>query len=224
LSAAYALSAIPVRYSVEGGRWEDAARLELRPAAFPWEKFPIGPAMVHFARARGLARGGDLTGARREVDALRSLHDQMPDPKQGYDWKTQIEILRQEAAAWLAQAEGNPREAERLLRSAVSLEESTEKNAVTPGSITPAREMLGELLLEQKNPGGALAEYEAALRLTPNRFNGLSGAARAAELAGNRVKAKEYCAKLVSIADGGSKRPELAAARTFLARNETAAK
>ncbi|HEY3202410.1 MAG TPA: hypothetical protein VGL03_02010, partial [Thermoanaerobaculia bacterium] len=221
--AAYALSAISVRYAVEAHRWEEAARLEPMPAAFPWDRFPIGQAMLRLGRALGLARTGDRAGARKEVDALQSLHDAMPEAG-GYNWKEQVEILRREAAGWLAQAEGNPQEAEKLLRSAAQLEDSTEKNAVTPGPITPAREMLGELLLDQKNPGGALIEYEAALRLTPNRFNGLSGAARAAELAGNRVKAKEYYAKLVSVADGGSKRPELAAARTFLARNETAAK
>jgi Tfp pilus assembly protein PilF len=104
------------------------------------------------------------------------------------------------------------------MRSAADHEDSTDKHAVTPGVILPAREMLGDMLLELKQPAEALVAFESTLRTAPNRFNSLSGAARAANRAGNGEKAKTYYAKLLSVcehADGD--RPELEEARTVLA-------
>jgi tetratricopeptide (TPR) repeat protein len=129
-----------------------------------------------------------------------------------------VEIQREGAEAWIALAEGKNEEALRHMRSAADHEDNTEKHAVTPGVILPAREMLGDMLLELKHPAEALAAFETTLRATPNRFNSLSGAARAAKYAGDREKAKIYSAKLLSIcehADGD--RPELEEARTLLA-------
>jgi tetratricopeptide (TPR) repeat protein len=106
------------------------------------------------------------------------------------------------------------------MRSAADHEDKTDKHNVTPGVILPARELLGEMLLELKQPGQAMAEFEATLRTAPNRFNALCGAARAAKLAGDNEKAKTYYAKLLAIcnhADGD--RPELQDARSFLAQN-----
>jgi tetratricopeptide (TPR) repeat protein len=106
-----------------------------------------------------------------------------------------------------------------LLRAAAELEDSTDKHPVTPGVILPAREMLGDLLLELKQPARALKEYEAALQTAPNRFNSLYGAAHAAELGGNRQKARAYYTKLTTICGhANGQRPELQLAKAYLAK------
>jgi tetratricopeptide (TPR) repeat protein len=105
------------------------------------------------------------------------------------------------------------------MRAAAELEDFTYKHPVTPGQLAPARELLGDLLLELHRPAEALAEYEAALRVTPNRFNGVYGAARSAELAGDSARAKAYYAQLLGLCDKGtSARPELQRARMVVAQ------
>jgi Tfp pilus assembly protein PilF len=114
--------------------------------------------------------------------------------------------------------EGKREDALTQMRSAAEHEDKTDKNNVTPGVILPARELLGEMLLELNQPAAAMVEFEATLRTSPNRFNSLSGAARAAKRAGDDAKAKTYYAKLLSMcahADGD--RPELEEARTLSA-------
>lgn len=215
--AAYAWSAIPARIALERHRWDEAASLKLNPSTFPWERFGFGRANVFFARAIGSARSGNTVAARREIDELDAILAILKP--EGYDWPTQVRIQRQAAAGWLASAEGDPAQAERLLREAAELEDSTDKHPVTPGSILPAREMLGDFLLEKKRPAEALREYEVALRTTPNRFNSVAGAGRAAELAGNRQKARMYYARLLRIcAHATAARPELEYAKRYLAR------
>jgi len=104
------------------------------------------------------------------------------------------------------------------MRSAADLEDGTEKHPVTPGAILPARELLGEMLLELKQPAQAVREFETSMGREPNRYNGTYGAARAAELSGDLSKAKTYYAKLVTLCDkADTQRPELQQARTFLA-------
>ena len=136
-------------------------------------------------------------------------------------WADEVEIQRRAAAAWLARAEGKNEEALTLMRSAADLEDATEKHPVTPGPIVPACELLGDLLLELREPSQALREFEISLRASPNRFNGLSGAARAAQLAGDPGKARAYYAQLVSLCDhADGARAELAEARMFLAQGQ----
>ena len=85
----------------------------------------------------------------------------------------------------------------------------------------PARELLGDLLLELQEPGLALQEFATSLRASPNRFNGLYGAARAAQLVGDEDKARTYYVQLVSFCDhADSASPDLAAARAFLAKQQ----
>ena len=144
----------------------------------------------------------------------------MTGASDGYDWATQVEIQRQAAAAWLARAERNNTEALRLMRSAADLEDSTDKHPVTPGPVLPARELLGDLLLELDRPAVALKEYEASLRESPNRLNGLYGAARAAERAGYRARAVAYYKRLTSLCSKGEgERVEIKHAKTFRAEN-----
>ena len=219
---AYALSAIPARYVLERRQWNEAAKLELSSAylkQFPWQRFPWATAHMHFARAIGAARAGDAASARREVEALTRIQQTLTGVKGDYDWARQVEIQRQVATAWLAYAEGKQEEAVQLLRKAADLDDATDKHPVTPGSILPAREQLGELLLEIKQPAAALHEFETSFKSTPQRFNGLYGAARAAQLTGDQIAAKNYYRKLMQLVRGtDSDRPEINEAKVFLAR------
>jgi len=106
------------------------------------------------------------------------------------------------------------------MRATVTREDATEKNAVTPGPLAPARELLGDMLLDLKKPAEALVEYEATMKKEPNRFRGVYGAAKAASLSGDRAKAKAYYAQLLDICKRADSpgRPELAEARAFVGR------
>jgi tetratricopeptide (TPR) repeat protein len=214
---AYSFAAIPARWALERRNWSEAAELKVEPADFPWSRFQWAEAITHFARAIGAARSGDTNRAKVEVDKLAEVKRQLVGAKDSYDWATQIEIQRGAAAAWLAKAEGKNGEALRLMRSAADLEDSTDKHPVTPGAILPARELLGDLYLELSQPADALREYERALADSPNRLNGLYGAGRAAQLAGDDSKARVFYQKLVSMCAGGDpSRAELQRAREFL--------
>ncbi|HEU4433133.1 MAG TPA: hypothetical protein VFR51_07025, partial [Pyrinomonadaceae bacterium] len=139
--------------------------------------------------------------------------------KGDYDWAKQVEIERQVAAAWLAFAEGKREEALKSLRAAADLDDATDKHPVTPGSLLPIREQLADLLLELKQPAAALQEFEVSFRSTPNRFNGLYGAARAAQLAGNDKSARTYYGKLLTLSrDADTPRAEITEAKQFLAK------
>jgi hypothetical protein len=214
---AYAWAAIPARYALERRRWSEAAALTLHPTGFPWARFRFAEANLYFARAVGAARLGNVTAAREQIKELASIQKELSQVSTGYDWATQVDIQRQAAAAWLAHAEGNRDEALRLMRTAADMEDTIEKHPVTPGAILPAREMLGDLLLELGQPAQALKEYETMLQDSPNRFNGLYGAARSAELSGDYQKARAYYEKLVTLcgqSDGS--RSELRKAKLYL--------
>src|SRR5262249_5371567 len=128
-------------------------------------------------------------------------------------------IEREAAAAWAARAEGKNDEALKLMRAAADLEDSTEKHPVTPAPVVPARELLGEMLLDLNRPAQALVEFEASAAREPNRLNGMFGAARAAELSGNTAQAKVLYARLVALcARGDGERPELRHAKAVLAK------
>jgi tetratricopeptide (TPR) repeat protein len=218
-AAAYAFAAVPARYTLERRRWSEAAALEVHPVDFPWERFRFAEAIIYFARALGAARNGDVESARKDVEKLVTIHTALAASNDVY-WASQVEISRLAAAAWVAHAERKSEEALKLMQAAADLEDSTEKHPVTPGPIIPARELLGDLLIEMKQPAKALQEFETSLKHSPNRFNGLYGAARAAELAGDRKLAGSYYAKLVALsAEADSSRAELQQAKDFVARN-----
>ena len=152
------------------------------------------------------------------MQQLTSLRDTLVQANEKY-WAEQLDIQRETVTAWLTWAEGKKEEALRQMSSAADHEDATDKHSVTPGVILPARELLGEMLLESKQPTQALVAFEATLRAAPNRFNSLSGAAHAAELSGDREKAKTYYAKLLTLCDhADGDRPELKDARTTLAQ------
>jgi len=218
LDAVYALAAIPARYALERRRWDEAMGLQLHPKDLAWDNFPQAEAVTIFARALGAARRGKVAAAQQEAARLKALHAALGAAGQT-DWAAQVEMQRQVVAAWVACAAGKHDEAVKLMRHAVALEDAMEKHPVTPGPLVPARELLGELLLEVKQPAPALQAFEASQRSEPNRFKGLYGAARAAELAGEKEKARTFYTKLMALAElADSERPELDEARTFLAQ------
>src|SRR4029077_18739009 len=131
--------------------------------------------------------------ARKDLAQLSSIRDSLAQGNDKY-WADQVDIQRESATAWVLLAEGKGEDALKQMRSAAEHEDSTDKHNVTPGVILPARELLGEMLLELKQPAQAIAEFEATLQTAPNRFNALSGAARAAKLSGDSEKAKSYYA------------------------------
>ena len=210
---AYALAAIPARIALERGMWKDAAQLEPRVS-----KFPYIDAMTYFARALGAARDGDAETAESGVQELVRIVNGLKAAKNDY-WVTEVEVQRLSAAAWTGYAKGNRDAALTLMRSAADTEDSSEKSAVTPGRVVPARELLGEMLLEMKRPAEALKEFETSEMHDPNRFRGLYGAAQAAAQSGDVAKAKRYFARLVDLAGKGDPRPETENAKAFLAKN-----
>jgi len=205
----YALAAIPVRYALERGDWRGAMNLELHPSLF----LPAD-ATTHFARAIGAAQMGDTIVAKASVDALQQIHDRLAAAKESY-WAEQVEIQRIGASAWLAFAQHRKDDALSAMRSAADREDATEKNAITPGPIAPARELLGVMLMQLHEPAQALKEFQATLVKEPNRFRALAGAAESAAAAGDRVLARRYYAQLLQISAGADKpgRPELIVAR-----------
>jgi len=200
-SAGYALAAVPARYALERRAWKEAAQLTVRPESYPWAKYPYAEAITWFAQCMGAARSGDLARARAALERLTAIQHGLAGQK-GFDWASQVEVQRLAAAGWLARAEKKNADAQKLLRAAADLEDSTDKHPVTPGSVLPAREQLADLLAELGQPTAALAEYEASLRSAPARFNSYAGAARAAASAGEKQKAKDYQDRLVALCEG----------------------
>jgi tetratricopeptide (TPR) repeat protein len=204
----FAAAAIPARYALERAAWAEAAAIEVRESPTPW-----ADAVTWFAKGLGAARTGDTAAANAAVARLAALGDKLSAPNDGY-WRGQVEIQRRGVAAWAAFADGRADEALTLMREAADMEDATEKAPVTPGPIKPARELLGEMLLELKKPSEALAAFESTLKKEPNRFRAIYGAANAADAAGDHAKAKTYYANLIQLAGRASaSRKELDAAR-----------
>jgi len=214
-AAAYAVGAIPARYALERCSWKEAASLPLLHSGLV-ENFPFALAHTEFARALGAARSGDVAAARKAVDRLAVLKEGLKEPKWQW-WIDQVEIQRLAAAGWLARAEGNDGEAERLLESGAELEDRAGTHPVTPGQILPAREQLGDLLMELQRPEEALVQYERSLEAFPNRLNGHFGAGRAAELSGKAALARSHYEHVVGMTkEGDGSRGELKLAKEYL--------
>jgi tetratricopeptide (TPR) repeat protein len=207
----YALAAMPARYAVERGHWRAAAKLE--PST---SKFPFTEAMTHFARALGAARSGDPAAAQKDVERIAALRNELKTAKSEY-WANEVEVMRLAALAWVALAQKKSNDALALMRQAADIEDKSEKNIVTPGRLLPARELLGDMLMELKRPAEAFKEYEASQQREPNRYRGLYGAGQAAAQSGNRDKARHYFSKLIELAGSGDLRPEMEKARRYLA-------
>lgn len=202
-SGYYAFAAIPARYAIELGDWNSAKKLQPAP-----NKFHYTEALTRFARALGAARSGDLAVAEQEIQQLASLRNALTAEKNTY-WATEVEVSRLASAAWTTLALGKNDEALDLMRRAADIEDKNEKHIVTPGRLVPARELLGEMLLELKRPAEALKEFESSQMREPNRFRGFSGATQAAMQAGDSKKAMQYYSRLIELVCQGNPRPEL---------------
>ena len=209
----FAAAASPARYALERGAWTEAARVPLSESPIPYVR-----AMPVYARALGAARAGDAAAAEPAIAELAQLAEALKAAKNPY-WATEVEIERLTIAAWTDYAKGGRDTALALMREAAAIEDKSEKSAATPGRLVPARELLGDMLLESGRPAEALAEYEASERRDPRRFRGLYGAGQAAAQAGERDKARAFYARLVEMAGSGDARPELEKARQYLAGN-----
>jgi tetratricopeptide (TPR) repeat protein len=209
----YALAAMPARYAVERGAWTEAVKLEPVPTRYPFTE-----AMTHFARALGAARSADPASAQKEVERIVALRDELQAARSEY-WANEVEVMRLASVAWVALAQKKSNEALAFMRQAADIEDKSEKNIVTPARLVPARELLGDMLLELKRPAEALKEYEASQQREPNRYRGLYGAGQAAAQSGNRDKARHYFSKLIELAGSGNARSETEKARRYLANN-----
>ena len=221
---AFAFAAIPARYALERQAWDEAAELPVHePAAFAWGTHYLNcDSILHFARAIGAARSGRIDAARAEITRQEGVLRELAAAQRAGYWVSQAETQLLAARAWVQFAAKNTDEALALMRRAVALESTTDKEAVTPGEVLPAGDLLGEMLLEAGRATEALAAFEAVLAASPNRLNTLYGAGFAAERAGNLVKAREYYAGLTQVAsagDPGISRVEHA--RAFLANART---
>ena len=215
LTGNYGSSAIPARYAIELGKWEQASQLRVQKESVPWAE-----AITWTAIGIGSARSNNPERAVEAEQKLAALRDLIAKQNNSY-WSNQVEVQRREVAAWIAEQNGKSADALQLARSAAELEESMDKSAVTPGAITPAREILAELLLIEHRPKDSLAEYQTVLTIAPNRFNALYGTAKAAEDAGDAITASNYFRKLTDVAVG-DERPELKTARQKLVAEKAA--
>jgi tetratricopeptide (TPR) repeat protein len=202
------LIAFSARYELEMHHWADAAALPLIPGAKDGDN-----SITYWARAIGAARSGNVADARKDVAEIESIHGTLV--KQKKDSAEAVEQDRKEAAAWVDHAEGSDDAAVKALRTIAEKEEAEGEQPLA----IPAREMLADMLLDMNHPEQALPEYEADLKFNPNRFNGVYGAARAAEMAGKSKESNAYYAQLVQLCAGSnSDRPELIRAKALLAQ------
>jgi len=227
LAGYFALAAIPARYALERGDWKQAAQLVPRETPFPHTE-----AMTWFARGLGSAHLGDTTAADEAAAALRRIQEQLLKSDEKY-WALQVEIQEREVTAWAlmseakmsesAKSKGKKDKALRQMEAAAELEDGTEKSAVTPGPLAPARELYGEMLLAASQPGAALEQFETTIKKEPGRFRALYGAAKSAQLAAKGEVSRRYFQELVKVCQRADipGRSELQEAQKALRQNDS---
>ena len=207
-----AIACIPARIPLERGDWAAAAALPITDL-----KVAHADSLTRFARGLGMARSGNLAGARGEVDALKALKQSL-DKSSPY-WAARTEEQIYAVSAWVARAEGERDRAETLMSAAADGEDASVKNVQMENRLYPMRELYADLLLEDGKPTDALREYTASLRETPNRYRGLYGAALAADAIGDRATAVRHFEALMALTkNADNPRPEIGRAREYLAR------
>ncbi|SHF31146.1 TPR repeat [Microbulbifer donghaiensis] len=216
-AAAFGIAAARARYPLERHAWREAAALS--PGShgdFPWQKYPWVQAMVYFSRGIGAARSGDAGAANSAADQLDGLYRRAVDAEEEY-WAALVDSQRQAVRAWAIFAGGDEARGIALMRKAAAQEDGLDKHPVTPGPLLPARELLGDMLLAAEQPGEALQAYMNSIELYPSRFNGLYGAALAAQEIGRKTEAEKYYRRLLEMAGAeDSQREALQQARKFL--------
>ena len=208
-----AKNAMSARYVLERSDWAGAAALP-----FTSSQYPQPDSLIRFTRGLGMARSGDLAGAKAEIEAIKALRAALEKSNQSY-WADRSEEQMLAISAWVALKEGAPDQALRFMRAAADGEDGSVKHVAMENRLYPLRELFAELLLETGQPAAALSEFEAALKQTPNRYRAFLGIARAANAAGDRQKASEYYGKLVDLAkNADTERQETREAKNFLAQ------
>jgi tetratricopeptide (TPR) repeat protein len=208
-----ARNAMPARYVLERADWAAAAALAFTPS-----QYPQPDSLTRFTRGLGMARIGDVAGARAEIEAIKALRAALEKSNQSY-WADRSEEQMLAISAFIALKEGARDQAVKLMRAAADGEDGSVKHVAMENRLYPMRELYADLLLEAGQPAAALAEYETALQQTPNRYRALLGIARAANAAGDRTKATEYYGRLVGLAkNADTDRPETREAKEFLVK------
>ncbi len=214
----YATAAIPARYWIERRQWSAAATLPLPPPTSARDAYASTEATLYFARALGAARSGDIKAAQAAMQRQLWLRDILA--QRGDHGADEVNLQMKIVSAWIRWEEGNHTAALEEMRTAVALEDANEKSPVSPGSIAPAHEMLGDMLLLAKQPTLALAAYESALQSTPGRIRAEYGAAVSAQQAGRRSAAEQHYRRLLTMCShGDADLPELAQANHFFGKD-----
>jgi tetratricopeptide (TPR) repeat protein len=210
-----ALAAIPARFALDRGRWDEAAQLPVRES-----QYPAAQSVSYFARALGAARSGDLAAARIEIEQhLDAVAAKLAAAKNDY-WAGQTQIQMKAARAWISLAGGQREDAIAAMREAADLDDASQKNVAMENKLVPMRALLGELYHALGMNKEALSEFEASLKTAPNRFRTIAGAAVAAHEIGLGEAARRHYRALIGLAvNGDGARPELVAAKAYLSKN-----
>ena len=218
-ASAYALIAIPARLAVENKNWELATKLKLPNTNLDWGKATWPKAILHFSRALGFTNTGNSLAAQKELEILISLRNRLNEAENIYE-SGQVTIQIEAIKGWIEYSKGNADKAIEYMKLASNLESETSKAAVTPGEIIPADELLADLYLALNRPEDALKAYKLNLKGHPSRFNGIYGAAKAAQQLNDTKLTAYYFEKLIKLSENvNSSRPEIAEAKEFLANN-----
>ena len=216
---AYSFASMPARYALERKDWVAAANLELKPDDFPWDQFLWEKTNMNFGRLLGAAHTNKLNDARKELEQLQSIHDNLKQANENYKANL-VHIQIKASEAWIKLKEGQKVQAIILMTEAADMEDATAKHPVTPSELIPARELLGDMYMEIGDYTHALNAYEMDLKQHPNRFNGLYGAGLALEKLGDNEKASSYYKQLRAMTNSSvNNRPYMADIESFLNNN-----
>lgn len=202
---------VAARYPLERGDWVGASRLDAGAVgSFEWS-------LLHFTRAYGAARAGNIALAESELRDLRELRGDVA-ANAGEYWGVFVDIYVKTAEAWLRKAKGDTTAALALMREAAAQDDGHEKHIYLENKILPMRESLADMEMAMGQPRAALADYEATLKLAPNRYRSFLGAAQAAATLGDKAAARRWWSRLLDLArDGDHARPGYAVAKSYLA-------
>ncbi len=213
---AYPFAAIPVRIALENKQWEKAANLELHNSEVVWEQFPWQKSIHHFGRALGAAHTKNFDAANKEIGILSTLRQELMNNDEESNANL-VAIQIKTSQAWLYFSKGDQEKGIALMQEAAIMEDNTQKHGVTPGEVLPTRELYGDMLLAMNRPEEALVAYELNLKIRPNRFNSVHGAAIASNSIGDDERARGYFEMLLALSEGSnSDRPEIVEASNFL--------
>ena len=217
-ASAYALIAVPSRLAIENKDWKRASELKLPLTEMNWDKSYWPKAMLHFSKILGFSNLKNISSAQKELTILKSIHQELIKSEDDYK-SGQVAIQINSANAWIELAKGNSEKALNFMLIAADLESKTSKHAVTPGEIIPADELLADMYLALNQPKKALETYKINLKGHPFRFNGLYGAAKAAQQINDNKQAEFYFQELITLCEStNSNRPELDEAEQFLSK------